>query len=263
MSSQYYFTLKGFFKRARKEYLYYTQRPWSLEEVGKFWDTVEDYDAVNEELYTYFRRFTNSFSLAEKHLSKKKYTMLDIQARSGKGSLYWHEKGLIKSSVCIDFSDFLISLTHKRLKGTGLRYKSMKILDFPLKFRDEEFDLVCSYETIEHIYHYSLFVDELARVLSRDGLMILTCPNMAWEWVHWFSAAININHSEGPHRFLRRKEILGCIRKNNLTILEENSTIFLPFNNSISIKIDGLLEKYLPEFIKRIFALRRTFILRK
>ncbi len=263
MSGQYYFTLKGFFTRARQEYLYYTTRPWSLDDVGKFWDSVEDYDDVNEELYTYFRRFTNSFDLAEKHLSKKKYTMLDLQARSGKGSLFWHEKGYVKSSVCVDFSDYLISLTHRRLRKSGLKYTSIRISGLPLKFKDGEFDLVCSYETIEHVYDYDLFFNELARVLSGDGIMILTCPNRMWEWVHWLSTVININHSEGPHRFLKRRELIKCIRRNNLQIVEENSTIFLPFNNRISIAIDNILEKYLPYFIKSFFALRRTFILKK
>ncbi|NMB64390.1 MAG: hypothetical protein GYA16_05910, partial [Spirochaetes bacterium] len=93
--------------------------------------------------------------------------------------------------------------------------------------------------------------------------MILTCPNRLWEWVHWLTAAININHSEGPHRFLKRKELLKCIKRNDMKILEENSTIILPFNNKVSIAIDRFLEKYLPEYIKRHIALRRTFVLRK
>ncbi|MGQ9844220.1 MAG: class I SAM-dependent methyltransferase [Spirochaetota bacterium] len=263
MSKQYYFTVKGFWRRVCDEYNYYTKRPWTLQQVGEFWDTVEDYDEINEQLYTYFRRFTNSYDLAEKHLKKDKYTMLDIQARSGKGSLFWYEKGKIKNSVCVDFSDYLISLTERRLKGTGLNYKSVKILDLPLPFKDGQFDLVCSYETIEHIYDYNYFFDELVRVLSDDGLLILTCPNRMWEWVHWLTAAININHSEGPHRFLKRSEIIKCIQRNRMKILEENSTIILPFNNKISIALDRLLEKYLPQAIKSFLALRRTFILKK
>jgi ubiquinone/menaquinone biosynthesis C-methylase UbiE len=263
MSKQYYFTMKGFWRRVRDEYRYYTKRPWTLKEVGEFWDTVEDYDEINEELYTYFRRFSNSYDLALRHLKKENYNMLDIQARSGKGSLFWHEKGRIRSSVCVDFSDFLISMADKRLKATGLKYSNIKVLDMPLPFKNEQFDLVCSYETIEHIYDYNTFFDELVRVLGRDGILILTCPNRFWEWVHWLSAAININHSEGPHRFLKRREILECIKRNNLKILEENSTIILPFNNKFSISIDGFMERSFPGFLKSLLALRRTFIIMK
>ena len=113
------------------------------------------------------------------------------------------------------------------------------------------------------MYDYRIFFDELVRVLSSDGILILTCPNRAWEWVHWLTAAININHSEGPHRFLKRSELIGCIRKNNMRILEENSTIILPFNNKLSIVIDRWLERYLPKFLKSMLALRRTFVLSK
>jgi len=171
--------------------------------------------------------------------------------------------GKIRSSVCVDFSDYLISLADRRLKNSGLKYKNVKVLDFPLPFKNGEFDLVCSYETIEHIYDFRTFFDELVRVLSSDGILILTCPNRAWEWVHWLTAAININHSEGPHRFLKRSELMECFRKNNMKILEENSTIILPFNNKLSVSIDRFMEKYLPQFIKSMIALRRTFIMVK
>ncbi|MFW6326676.1 MAG: class I SAM-dependent methyltransferase [Bacteroidota bacterium] len=260
---QYYFTLKGVFKRLREEYHYYTKRPWSLSEVGAFWDTVEDYDEVNEQLYTYYRRFTNSYQLIRPYLRKDKYNYLDIQARSGKGSLFWHQKGKLEKAVCVDFSEYLASLADHRLQHTGLSYQSLLVTDLPLPFEDKSFDFVGFYETIEHVYDYKSFTKELSRVLADDGLMILTCPNVLWEWVHWLTAIININHSEGPHRFLRRRVLLKTIKLANLKIIKENSTILLPFNNKISIAINEKLEKMLPEWIKRQFALRRTFILTK
>ena len=104
MDQQFHFTLKGLLKRCRQEYRYYTRRPWTLEDVGRFWDTVEDYDEVNEKIYPYFRRFTNSFDLAQIYLPHNDYTMLDLQARSGKASLFWHEQEKIKESTCCDFS---------------------------------------------------------------------------------------------------------------------------------------------------------------
>ncbi len=261
--SQYYFTLKGLWKRIKEEYRYASKKSWTLEEVGNFWDTVEEYDAVNEQLYTYFRRFSNSYELAKKYLKKNKYRLLDIQSRSGKGSLFWYEKKNIKEAVCVDFSDHLLSLAENRLKNCGLDYKIVKVKEFPLPFEDKEFGLICTYETIEHIYDYKWFIEEITRILEVNGILILTCPNRAWNWVHWLSTVININHSEGPRRFLSRKELIATFKENNMRILEENSTIFMPFNNQYSIVLDKLIEKYLPRPIKRLIALRRTFILQK
>lgn len=268
---QYYFTLNGFFRRCRQEYHYYTDRPWTLEQVGKFLDSVTDYDDVNSELYPYFRRFTNSFRLAKRFLPRNDYKMIDIQARSGNATLFWHNKGKIKSSVCCDFSDYLASLARNRIMpaisdektNKKLFCKFVKILNFPLPFKDKSFNLVCSYETVEHVYNYDAFIGEIARVMTLDGIMIVTCPNVAWEWVHWLTAAININHSEGPHRFIARNKLLKSFRRNGLVVLRENTTIFLPFNNRLSIFFDKALEKLLPEFIKCMVGLRRTFILKK
>lgn len=261
MQNEYKFTLRGSWRRLKKEFNYYTKRPWSLEDVGNFWSSIREYDSVNETIYPYVRRFTNSYNLAVKYLPRNDYEMLDVQTRTGKGSLFWHEKGKLKSSVGVDFSDFFLTTAAERLADSELEFKTLKIRDFPLPFKDDKFDLICSYETIEHVYEYRTFFSELMRVLKKDGILILTCPNRMWEWVHWLLAIININHSEGPHRFLKRKELLGCIRDYNAKVLEENSTIILPFNNKLTIKIDKFLERILPKPLKSLIALRRTFIL--
>ncbi|MBF0595674.1 MAG: class I SAM-dependent methyltransferase [Candidatus Omnitrophica bacterium] len=263
MKTHYTFTLQGFWERCRQEYRYVTRRPWSLRDVGDFWDTVKEYDDVNAELYPHEKRFTNSFVLSAPLLPRTDYTLLDIQARSGKASLFWHQHGKIRSSVCVDFSDHLMSLADRRLKGSGLSYTPVKISALPLGFPDKTFDLVCSYETVEHIFEYGNFIEELSRVMTDEGTMIITCPNVAWEWVHWLTAAININHSEGPHRFLHRGDLLRCFKKNGLKIMAENTTIFLPFNNPLSIAVDQWLERTLPEIVKRSLGLRRTFVLKK
>jgi len=262
-NKKYYFTFKGILDRIKKEYHYYTFRPWTLINVGEFWDSVGDYDGVNSNIYPYYRRFENSYELAIKYLTKKKYNMLDIQARSGNGSLFWHKKNKINSVVCIDFSDYFVSIINKKLNKTELEYKCIKISEFPVPINDSSFDFICTYETIEHIYDYNLFLKELYRLLENKGIVILTCPSVSWEWVHWLSAIININHSEGPHRFIRRKKLIKAITTNGFNILEENATILLPFNNKLSIFFDKLLEKTLPNFITRALCLRRTFVLSK
>ena len=137
---QYYFTLSGSLKRLKAEYRYFTDRPWSLEDVGKFWDTVQGYDVVNSEIYPYYRRFTNSYSLAEKYLMADCYTVLDIQARSAKGSEFWSKRINIDSVVCVDFSDHLISLARHRLKNLKNPYKLIKIERLPIPLDNSLFN---------------------------------------------------------------------------------------------------------------------------
>lgn len=39
------------------------------------------------------------------------------------------------------------------------------------------FDVVVSFETLEHIHEHEAFLAEIARVLSPDGVLLLSCPN--------------------------------------------------------------------------------------
>ena len=260
-SNQHHFTLEGLVARIIDEYHYYMDRPWSLTQVGEFWDSVTDYDEINSRLYTYYKRFTESYKLAYRYLENTEYTVLDIQTRSGNGTEFWNRKIDISSATLVDFSDFLIECARRKLQFLDLKQRLVKITDFPLPFADHSFNLILSYETIEHIYNYDVFIRELSRVLTRDGILIITCPNKLWEIVHWIASVININHSEGPHRFLARKKLYQCFLKNSLRILQENSTVILPFNHKFSIALNEKLEQYLPESIKSKIALRRTFIL--
>ena len=46
-----------------------------------------------------------------------------------------------------------------------------------LPLADASVDVAVSFETIEHIAEQAAFLDELARVLKPDGVLILSCPN--------------------------------------------------------------------------------------
>lgn len=256
--------LNGALKRAVQEYRYFVSKNWSLKEVGKFWDSVTDYDDINENAYSYYRRFTNSWGLC-KDLVKDRdnMIMLDIQSRTGKSTDFWFRKGLIKKSYLVDFSDFLLGIAGKRLEKTNFDYELVKIIDYTLPFDDDFFDFITTYETVEHIGDVNFYMREMSRVLKPNGIMVLTCPNILWEPVHWLAAILNIHHSEGPHNFLRRKKLFKSFSNNNLKVLKENSTVILPFNNRMLININEKMEKLLATKILRVITLRRSFILQK
>ena len=57
----------------------------------------------------------------------------------------------------------------------NLRFAAGSCTQLPLA--DASIDLAVSFETLEHIEGQEAFMDELARVLSPDGVLILSCPN--------------------------------------------------------------------------------------
>lgn len=46
-----------------------------------------------------------------------------------------------------------------------------------LPFEDESFDVVTSFETLEHLHERSTFLSELHRVLKTNGVLLLSTPN--------------------------------------------------------------------------------------
>ena len=262
MSKEQGLTLRGSLARTASEWRYLSQSRWSLEDVGRFWDSVTDYDDINEATYSYFRRFTNSYQLAE-DLVGRDNVAVDIQARTGYGTLFWAERGHVREAHLVDFSERMLSIAASRLEQAGLSFEPHLVRSFPLPFPDDSVDLVLSYETIEHICQRATFVSELARILKPGQWLILTCPNVLWEPAHSLSAILNVHHSEGPHRFMRRSTLLSLFSSCGLRVVRENSTVILPFSFALSASADRVLERGLPEAVKRLVALRRSFVLQK
>ena len=255
----------GFFKRFKDEMSYLKNKNWTLSEMGKFWDNLEEYDDINSKIYPYQMRFLNSKKLIDEiNLNGfNPNNCLDLQTRTGNGSIFWSKKFPDVEYSIADFSKNFLEKSKKNLKERNIRFKDYFIEAFPLPFEDNQFDFVISYETIEHISDYKNFFSEITRVTKKNGLIILTCPNISWEIVHFIAAVLNINHSEGPHTFLKKKLIDDIIKKHELTVLNYNTSIFFPFNNRVSIKLDKFFSKITPKIIKEKLFLRHSYILKK
>ncbi len=256
---------KRIINRTKLEWQYFTKRPWSLKEVGEFWDTVDGYDKINEKFYTYNERFFVSKDEFFKSINNdfKPKNILDIQTRSGNGTIFWNKIYPDAKYTCVDFSKNLIEKAKQKTK----EIKNIEFIYIDNLFDKEliqkKFDFILCYETLEHVYEYQELIKMLSTTLNKDGYMILTTPNVSWEIIHWITAIIGYNHSEGPHRFISYKKIEKSINSNNLKIISYKTSIFLPFNNKFSIYLDKMLTKVLPNFFKKKFFLRHIYILKK
>jgi len=104
----------------------------------------------------------------------KDKTVLDIACGTGFGSKILKEKGA-GTVFGVDLSEEAIDFASKKYVGNGLKFMIGNILkiDFPGNI----FDVIISFETIEHIKDGEKALSELRRVLKPKGLLIISSPN--------------------------------------------------------------------------------------
>ena len=257
--------MKKFTTRFKEEINYIVDshiknRDWTLQEVGQFWDSVADYDDINEQTYSYFRRFVDGYALCG--IPDNSY-ILDICARTGNGTKYFYERGKVKKAVCADVSIVFQNICAENLKKHNIPFDTLLFDNYRLPFRNDEFDAIICFETIEHFSQTRTYLKELYRLLIPGGEMVLTCPNILWEPIHSLAAVTNFHHSEGLHRFIRRSVLRSHIQNAGFSILREDSSVIVPGGPKKLISLGEYLEKKLPFGITSLLALRRILICKK
>jgi SAM-dependent methyltransferase len=110
-------------------------------------------------------------------LKNKKIKFLDVGCANGYG---------------IKIVSHNLSIGEKNLFGVDISKQKMvckfnfRICDLnnqKLPFNKKTFNLVSSFEVIEHIYDTRNYIHEINRILKRNGYFIISTPNLAW-WVN-------------------------------------------------------------------------------
>ena len=107
-------------------------------------------------------------------LTKNKF-VLDVACGTGYGASYMAEKGA-GEVIGVDVSSAAANYARERFsKDNRAGFICANAIKLP--FADNVFDVVVSFETIEHIRQYRKFLEECRRVLKGDGLLICSTPN--------------------------------------------------------------------------------------
>jgi coenzyme F420 hydrogenase subunit beta len=251
---------KGFFKRVASEYKYITSKEWSFRQAGDFWDSIIDYDEINKQTPSYFRRFVDGYKLSS--LSDNSY-VLDICSRTGNGTIFFWEKKKIEKVICADFSEKFLEVCSLRLKAKNINFERSLIETLPLPFKDGEFNGILSFETIEHVSRPDIFIKELSRVLKKSGELILTTPNVLWEPIFSLAAILQLHHSEGPHRCIGRKRLHRYIKESGLTIVKQSATVLIPAGPPLLLKLGEWIEDRTKNTLMPLLGMRRIYICKK
>jgi SAM-dependent methyltransferase len=97
--------------------------------------------------------------------------VLDAASGEGYGTAFLAAAGA-RSATGVDIDEQAIA--HARARHPA-EFEVADVVDLP--FPDGAFDLVVSFETIEHVADPERVLDEMRRVLAGDGLLVISTPN--------------------------------------------------------------------------------------
>ena len=101
--------------------------------------------------------------------------VLDISCGEGYGSALMRREGAAEVTGA-DIDTAIIDRARRVYGQDGLRYEVTDARS-RLPFPDNAFDVVVSFETIEHIAEHAAFISELGRVLTPNGVLVISTPD--------------------------------------------------------------------------------------
>ncbi len=123
---------------------------------------------VNDDLWS---EHIARYAFARQYITGQR--VLDAGCGTGYGSAELAQSAA--SVTGVDISAEAIEYASANYPIPGLRFVESSCASVP--FPPESFDVVIAFEVIEHLVDYRAFLDECARVLTQQGLLIVSSPN--------------------------------------------------------------------------------------
>lgn len=153
-------------------------------------------ECVREIWYEHWHRYAFARSLAR---GKR---VLDAACGEGYGSHLLSDVAAEVVGIDVDAA----SIEHARARYRGAPNARFEVMDATrLSFPDGAFDLVVSFETLEHLLEQERLVEGFSRVLKDDGLLLISSPDK-----RTYSEIAGF-HNEFHVRELYREELLDLL----------------------------------------------------
>lgn len=135
---------------------------------------LEDFRFSSRENYLIYLFHSATYKFCVPFVTGNK--VLDVGCGSGYGAKFLMDRCAHFTGV--DISKEAVEYARSRYSAPNVNYELIQNLENnPLPFADEEFDIVLSFQVIEHIRNTRLYLSEIRRVLKQQGLAIFATPD--------------------------------------------------------------------------------------
>lgn len=159
--------------------------------------------------------------------------VLDVACGAGYGSHFLAIKGA-KKVYGVDIDKNALKIARTYYSHPSVEYIRGDVLSLP--FPDNFFDVIVSFETIEHILDTEKYISEIKRVLKPDGIFICSTPNIKYTM-----------HPEYHVHEFYPEEFWELLERNfrNVEKYGQYISILQRFRDIVTPKIIGVLSKTL------------------
>ncbi|MGQ0799359.1 MAG: class I SAM-dependent methyltransferase [Pseudomarimonas sp.] len=133
---------------------------------------IEDAYHRSRSAYVIYLTHSASYDYAQPHCRDKR--VLDLGCGSGYGAA--RMATVAQSVIGVDVAADAVAFARARHSAPNLKFELAEA-DARLPFDDESFDVVLSFQVIEHVVDEGAYLREARRVLRRGGLILIITPD--------------------------------------------------------------------------------------
>lgn len=163
--------------------------------------------------------------------------VLDVACGTGYGSYEMADRGGAAMVVGVDIAQSAIDFCRSHYQAKNLEFVKgdAALLEFP----DDSFDIVVSFETIEHLADINGYLDEIYRITKPGGSCLVSTPNKRLSFKNSFHTV------EFSHRSFRK------IMSKRFSEVRFFGQDHLRTTRRLLLKVSVLASRTIPEGLKR------------
>jgi len=143
-------------------------------------------------------------------------------------------------SYGMDISEGMVRLTHSKFKKMNLFVGD----GCNLALKSNSFDFIICQDVLEHVPYQEKLVEEICRILKKDGIAIITTPNPLWALALFVAEKLKMKVEEGEHKFVYLPKLVEkTIQKTNCQLISSSPFVMFPIKSKLDRIIEPLAEK--------------------